>query len=90
MSNHDITDVYDILTVGTETIPPKEIYYAKLGKLICAMHLVNPAPRGNKCYTSNESRATSNKNGANAPFFTSYPAFRRPFAGRVFLRVFPT
>ena len=25
MSNHDITDVYDILTVGTETIPPKEI-----------------------------------------------------------------
>ncbi len=38
MSNHDIIDVYDILTVGTETIPPKEIYYAKLGKLICAMH----------------------------------------------------
>ena len=38
MSNHDIIDVYDILTVGTETIPPKEIYYAKLGKLICAIH----------------------------------------------------
>ena len=37
MFKHDITDVYDILTVGTETIPPKEIYYEKLGKLIYTM-----------------------------------------------------